>query len=69
MYIKSDKHDKWKKLINEWSKPPSKDVIKVDIKVTMTAEELYGLIDEFDQLKIKYELLAMRGYYGIRPNY
>lgn len=69
MYIKSDKHDKWKKLINEWSKPPSKDVIKVDIKVTMTAEELYGLIDEFEQLKFKYGNLVMRGIYGIRKNY
>lgn len=69
MYIKSDKHDKWKKLINEWSKPPSRDVIKVDIKVTMPSEELIDLIDEFDQLKARFENLAMRGYYGFRQNY
>lgn len=55
MYIKSDKHDKWKELINEWTnmKIP-KDVKQVNIKITLPVEEMTDLIDEFDQLKARY---------------
>lgn len=57
-------HDKYKEMLEEWEKNQISGC-----EVSMSSEELACLIDEFDQLKIKYELLAMRGYYGMRPNY
>ena len=67
MYIKSDKHDKWKELINECTnmKIP-KDVKQVNIKITLPVKEMTDLIDEFDQLKARYQCLVMRGHYGFR---
>lgn len=69
MRVNSEMHDKWKKRIEEWTTPPSPDVIKIDVKFTVPAEEILKLVDEFDSLKFRYESLAMRATYGVRNNY
>ena len=59
-------HDKYKEMLEEWEKNQN-----TGCEVTMSAEELACLIDEFESLKHRYWSLRMikGSTYDFRQNY
>ena len=64
--LETKTHDRYKEMLEEWEKNQN-----TGCEVTMSAEELACLIDEFESLKHRYWSLRMikGSTYGFRQNY